>query len=185
MWTWYWRRIRSFGWYARDRASKATSAATHGGHWAPVNSSITATRLAAFSLRPSNFTGWNGGTAFSYSASSAPATFVSRASVAFASSALPAAVWVAFSTRRTRSWKAFGSPSFVASAPARAADSASASIPFSVRKISAFRTCVSRVDRGPYRAASSSIRLTHFSTSCGLALIFSAVRRSWVAASTA
>src|SRR5262249_10620784 len=76
---WYWMSTSSVGLYAFWRASKATSAATHGGHSAPVNSSITTTWLAVLSLRPAKAAGLNGGTVLWYSASSLSSILASSA----------------------------------------------------------------------------------------------------------
>src|SRR5436190_7748069 len=125
---WYWRSTTSAGLYDFWRASKATSAATHGGHCAPVKSSITATRFAALSLRPTNVVGLNGGTVLRYSASSFASTFSSDAATVlrvaslFGASDRSRAVLYA---ERTRDWYAAGSASvsaFVSFSAAAAAE---------------------------------------------------------------
>src|SRR5207248_2186468 len=61
---WYCSSTTSLGLYVLPRPSKARSAATHGGQWAPVNSSTSTTLLP---LRPSNLAGIKPRPAFSFS----------------------------------------------------------------------------------------------------------------------
>ena len=90
MWRWYCRPISSVGLYDLSSPSKPTSAATQGGHSAPVKISMTTARSALAFFRPAKVSGLNGGTVLWYSSSSLASNSLTLARVVSARSILPA-----------------------------------------------------------------------------------------------